>query len=65
MGSKKLLDVLQRVYSEVVGIVVLDGGLATHLEALGADLSTKLWSARLLRDDPDKIKRAHLDFFEV
>ncbi len=32
--------------------VVLDGGLATLLEGHGHDLSSHLWSARLLRDDP-------------
>jgi homocysteine S-methyltransferase len=41
------------------GPVVLDGGLATQLEAAGADLSTALWSARLLRDDPAAIVAAH------
>ncbi len=39
--------------------VVLDGGLATQLEAAGADLSSALWSARLLRDDPGAIVAAH------
>src|SRR5918997_3756327 len=41
------------------GPVVLDGGLATQLEATGADLSSELWSARLLRDDPAAIVAAH------
>ena len=41
------------------GPVVLDGGLATQLEAVGADLSSALWSARLLRDDPAAIVAAH------
>ena len=39
--------------------VVLDGGLATLLEARGHDLSSALWSARLLRDDPEAIVAAH------
>ncbi|MDF2711824.1 MAG: mmuM, partial [Nonomuraea muscovyensis] len=43
--------------------LVLDGGLATHLEALGADLSDELWSARLLLEDPDLIRRVHADYF--
>jgi homocysteine S-methyltransferase len=43
--------------------VVLDGGLATLLERHGHDLSSHLWSARLLRDDPAAIERAHRDFF--
>ena len=33
-------------------VVVLDGGLATELEARGYDLSDRLWSARLLLSDP-------------
>ncbi|SFL45930.1 homocysteine S-methyltransferase [Geodermatophilus ruber] len=41
------------------GPVVLDGGLATQLEAQGHDLGSALWSARLLRDDPDAIVAAH------
>lgn len=45
------------------GPVVLDGGLATLLEAHGADLSSDLWSARLLRDDPDAIVAAHAEYF--
>ena len=43
--------------------VVLDGGLATLLERHGHDLSSDLWSARLLRDDPRAIERAHREFF--
>ena len=45
--------------------VVLDGGLATLLEQHGHDLSSDLWSARLLRDDPDAIEDAHREFFEA
>ena len=47
------------------GSVVLDGGLATELEAQGADLSDALWSARLLVEDPGAIVRAHLAFFRA
>jgi homocysteine S-methyltransferase len=47
------------------GIVVLDGGLATQLEAQGADLADALWSARLLLEDPDAIIHAHLAFFRA
>lgn len=47
------------------GVVVLDGGLATLLEARGHDLSSDLWSARLLADDPEAIVAAHAEFFEA
>jgi homocysteine S-methyltransferase len=46
-----------------VGPVVLDGGLATQLEAQGHNLNSDLWSARLLHDDPDSIVQAHLAYF--
>ncbi len=42
---------------------LLDGGLATQLEARGHDLSDTLWSARLLLEDPDEVRAAHADFF--
>ena len=44
------------------GPVVLDGGLATELETQGHDLSSALWSARLLRDDPGAVVAAHAAF---
>ncbi|MCK2220730.1 homocysteine S-methyltransferase [Actinomadura sp. ATCC 31491] len=43
--------------------LVLDGGLSTHLERLGADLSDELWSARLLVERPELIRQAHADYF--
>ncbi len=46
-------------------VVVLDGGLATQLEAQGDDLSDRLWSARLLIEDPEEIVRAHLAYFRA
>src|SRR4051794_29939911 len=47
------------------GPVVLDGGLATELEARGHDLSGALWSARLLRDDPAAIVAVHAAYAEA
>ncbi|MDQ2848869.1 MAG: homocysteine S-methyltransferase [Actinomycetota bacterium] len=43
--------------------VVLDGGLATLLEAHGHDLSSSLWSAQLLADDPAAVQAAHAEFY--
>jgi homocysteine S-methyltransferase len=43
--------------------VILDGGLATELEARGHDLSDRLWSARLLLTDPDAITDVHRAYF--
>lgn len=45
------------------GPIVLDGGLGTLLETQGHDLSSSLWSARLLIENPDAIRRAHAEYF--
>ena len=47
------------------GPVVLDGGLATELERRGHDLSSALWSARVLRDEPAEVVAAHRAFVEA
>jgi homocysteine S-methyltransferase len=38
---------------------VLDGGLASELEYLGAKIDGPLWSAHVLQDSPDKILAVH------
>ncbi|MCP2328534.1 S-methylmethionine-dependent homocysteine/selenocysteine methylase [Hamadaea flava] len=44
---------------------IIDGGLSTELAANGHDLSDHLWSARLLRDEPDAIVAAHAAFLQA
>ena len=46
------------------GPAAIDGGLASELEARGHDLTGALWSARLLRDDPDVIRDVHRTYYE-
>ena len=46
-------------------MIVLDGGLSTVLEQHGADLSTALWTARLLVDEPERIADAHREYFRA
>lgn len=46
-------------------VTVLDGGLSTALEALGADLGSSLWTARLLGDDPQLVVSAHRAYFDA
>lgn len=45
------------------GPVILDGGLATELEARGCDISGSLWSARVLRTAPEAIAQLHYDYY--
>ncbi len=54
-----------RIVDQGARPVVLDGGLATRLEARGNDLSSHLWSAQLLLDHPAEVREAHRDFLEV
>jgi S-methylmethionine-dependent homocysteine/selenocysteine methylase len=44
---------------------VIDGGLSTALELLGADISGPLWTAQTVIDDPALLERAHRSFVEA
>jgi S-methylmethionine-dependent homocysteine/selenocysteine methylase len=44
---------------------VIDGGLSTALELLGADISGSLWTAQTVIDDPALLERAHRSFVEA
>ena len=45
--------------------LIIDGGLATQLEAQGCDISNHLWSASLLMDQPDAIVAASRAFLDA
>jgi homocysteine S-methyltransferase len=45
--------------------VVVDGALATELEARGCDLEDALWSAKVLLEQPQLIKQVHRDYFDA
>lgn len=45
--------------------LILDGALATELEARGCDLSDPLWSAKVLIENPELIYQVHLDYFNA
>ncbi len=52
-------------FLEHQSVLVLDGGLATELEARGCDLNDDLWSARTLLENPDVIRDVHLDYLKA
>lgn len=60
MPTDPIAPILERF-----GVVVLDGGLGTELEARGADLRDPLWSAKVLLEDPDLIREVHTAYFEA
>ncbi|WP_393969153.1 homocysteine S-methyltransferase [Kluyvera intermedia] len=45
--------------------VLLDGAMATELEARGCDLTDSLWSAKVLMENPQLIYDVHLDYFRA
>jgi homocysteine S-methyltransferase len=45
--------------------LVIDGALATELERRGCDLNDELWSAKILLEEPEKIKQVHHDYFKA
>ena len=52
-------------FVEHQGFMMLDGGLATTLEAHGCDLDDPLWSARALLESPAIIKDVHRAFLDA
>lgn len=53
-------DVLNKL-----GIMVIDGAMATELEAMGCDLNDELWSAKILAENPELIKKVHISYFKA
>ncbi|CAA7399187.1 unnamed protein product [Spirodela intermedia] len=64
MGAD-LSAVLRDFLRESGGCAIIDGGLATELEANGADLNDPLWSAKCLIASPELIRKVHLDYLEA
>lgn len=44
---------------------VLDGGMASELEFLGADISGPLWSAHVLEEAPEKVVAVHRAYLDA
>ena len=47
------------------GIMIIDGSMSTALEHLGANLNSKLWTAKALQESPELVKQVHLDYFRA
>lgn len=58
------MNPIQHILAEFP-LIVLDGAMATELERHGHDLNDSLWSAKILHEHPESIKRVHRDYFEA
>lgn len=56
-------DVLFAPFFAQRGVILVDGALATELEARGADLHDPLWSALTLLEQPSLIRDVHDSYF--
>ncbi|MBQ2161121.1 MAG: homocysteine S-methyltransferase, partial [Firmicutes bacterium] len=46
-------------------IMIIDGSMSTPLERIGADLNDELWTAKVLREQPELIKKVHKDYLKA
>jgi len=49
----------------VQDVLILDGALATELEARGFSVDDPLWSAKALFERPDLVREIHLDYLRA
>eukprot|EP00440_Ansanella_granifera_P066300 gb/GFBE01071912.1/.p1 GENE.gb/GFBE01071912.1/~~gb/GFBE01071912.1/.p1 ORF type:complete len:363 (+),score=72.62 gb/GFBE01071912.1/:1-1089(+) len=56
-------DPLAARQSHSGAVLIIDGGLSTHIEALGETIDNSLWSARCLVNNPGVIRQAHADYY--
>jgi homocysteine S-methyltransferase len=65
VGFTKRLELTPFTQLDLTNIRILDGGMATELEKLGCDLSGPLWSAHVLREQPEMIAAVHAGYLEA
>lgn len=46
-------------------LLIVDGAMATELEGKGCDLNDTLWSAKVLKENPQLIREVHMDYFRA
>ena len=46
-------------------IMVIDGSMSTPLENRGVFLNSKLWTAKILAEQPELIKQVHKNYFKA
>jgi homocysteine S-methyltransferase len=61
------MDIQERIISlfENHPFAINDGAFSTQLEAMGCDINDELWSAKILYEDPAKVKAVHTQYFEA
>ncbi len=63
-----MTEILDRLRERLAGRdapLVIDGGMGTQLERLGAPMDARVWSARAIDSHPDLVRAAHEAFIEA
>jgi S-methylmethionine-dependent homocysteine/selenocysteine methylase len=61
--SERIRDLTDRLAAGE--IVILDGGIGTEIQALGAPMDGAVWSAAANLDHPDIVRRVHEDYIRA
>lgn len=59
-----MLDLAELLKKNNYPFLIKDGGMASELEKRGYNLNTPLWSAELIRKDPEVIYKIHYDYLK-
>lgn len=46
-------------------VIIIDGSMSAGLEAQGLDLNDPLWTAKALKEAPEKIRQVHEDYYNA
>lgn len=57
------MNIVKKILSEYP-FIILDGGFATELEKKGFNLKDRLWSAKLIAEDPGAVRDVHLSYLQ-
>ncbi|MCL1631481.1 homocysteine S-methyltransferase [Sporolactobacillus sp. CPB3-1] len=60
MEKRKISDLLAQCSP-----IILDGAMATEIEKQGISIDSELWSAAIINEKPETIKKVHLDYFRA
>lgn len=58
------MNPIQKILQEFP-VMILDGAMATELEKYDCNINDPLWSAKILMENPELIKKVHLDYFKA
>jgi len=58
------MNKIEKILSEYP-FIILDGGFATELEKKGFNLKDRLWSAKIIAEDPGAVRDVHLSYLNA